>query len=70
MNYYKRVKDGITTGVESYSHNSEVKGVIKIEEKEFNEYIASLPEPIVVPVRDLAKEIDALKLELTTLKSR
>lgn len=46
MRYYKRVgADGKTTTVESYSHDSPVKGAIEIDQEEFDAFKASLPPP-------------------------
>lgn len=65
MRYWKRVDDaGKTTTVESYSHNLAIMGAIEIDEAESGAYIASLPVPIIEPVRDLAAEIDELKAKV------
>ncbi len=62
MRYWKRVdKDGNTTTVESYSHNLDVEGALEITKEECGEFIASLPKPVIEPVRDLAAEIDELR---------
>ena len=69
MRYYKRIdKDGNTTTVESYSHDSPVLGAIKITEKEYSNFIASLPIIEPIPPRDLAAEIDELRTEVGKLK--
>ena len=71
MRYWKRVNaQGETTTVESYSHNLDIEKAIEISEKEFNDFIASLPVPIPMPVRDLAKEIDELKGKVTDLEKK
>ena len=66
MRYWKRVnQDGNTTTVESYSHSLDVAGAIEILQEEYDEYIASLPlMPPPEPVRDLAAEIDLIKVRL------
>lgn len=45
MYYYKRIKDGKTTTVEAYSHNQKIKGAVKCTKKEYDDFIAALPEP-------------------------
>ena len=65
MRFWKRVdKDGNTTTVESYSHNTKIKGAKEITEAEFNHFIDSLPIPEPKPIRDLAAEIDDIKAKL------
>ena len=69
MFYYKRVDSkGKTTTVESYTHNLPVVGAVKISQREFNTYKASLPVNCPEPVRDLATEIDALYLRISKLE--
>lgn len=72
MRYWKRVdEDGNTTTVESYSHSLKIKGAVKITEQEFNDYLASLPEPLPPePPRDLAAEIDELRARIDELRAR
>ena len=71
MRYWKRINEqGETTTVESYSHDSDVKGAIKIGKAEFDAYIASLPVILPKPVRDLATEIDELKEKIKELEER
>jgi hypothetical protein len=71
MRYWKRVDaQGKTTTVESYSHDLDVDGAVEISEKEFNDYIASLPTPVLPPVRDLAAEIDQIKTDIQALKTK
>lgn len=65
MKYYKRVNgQGKTTTVESYSHSMPVEGAIEIEKAEFDNYIASLPEPDIPPERNALAELDKLTTEL------
>lgn len=49
MRYWKRVQGGITTAVESYSHDLDVEGAIEIDKAEFDAYIASLPPVAIEP---------------------
>lgn len=72
MRYWKRAdKEGKTTTVESYSHNLVVKGAIKITKREYDEFLASLPElEPPEPERDLAAEIDEIKATLGELLRR
>lgn len=69
MRYWAR-KDvtGKITTVESYSHDLDVAGAIEIDEMELNAFIASLPKPVIKPVRDLEKELDELKAKVEKLK--
>ena len=64
MRYWKRVKDGQTSTVESYSHDLEIVGAIEITRVEFDAFIASLPVPVPVLPRDLAAEIDDMRRKL------
>ena len=65
MRYWKRVNiEGKTTTVESYSHDLDIEGATEIDEGEFNTFLASLPKPVIKPIRDFAKEIDELKAVL------
>lgn len=69
MRYWKRTDaQGKTTTVESYSHDRLIKGAIEITVVELNAYIASLPLPIAVPVRNLAMEIDQLTADIVAIK--
>jgi len=71
MRYWKRVDEtGVATTVESYSHNLEVKGAIEIDKVEFDNFIASLPEPELIPVRDIFAEIGILKARIEKLETR
>jgi len=71
MRYWKRIKqDGLTTTVESYSHDLDITGAVEITEQEFNDYIASLPKPIPVPARDLVAEIDQIKADIEVIKTK
>jgi len=70
MRYWKKVKDGKTITVESYSHNLDIKGAIEITEAEFNQFIDSLPKPMPVPVRDLFGEIDEMKAQLKVIEPK
>ncbi len=66
MRYYKRVNsNGETTTVESYSHDLKIEGAIEITKQEFDDFIKTLPIPLYPPTRDLAKEIDQIKLEIS-----
>ncbi len=68
MKYWKRTDGtGKITTVESYSHDLVIEGATEIKEIEFNSFVASLPQVAPVPERDLAKEIDALKIQVTAL---
>lgn len=65
MRYWKRIDSGWnTTTVENYSHDLDILGAIEISKKEFDAFIASLPQPSPAPVRDLAKEFDDLTKQL------
>lgn len=69
MKYWKRVNpEGVIITVESYSFDEKITGAIEITQVEFDAYIASLPKPIPEVVRDLATEIDALKVDVAALK--
>ena len=69
MRYWKRVNtQGKTTTVESYSHDLDIEGAVEIMEQEFQEFIASLPEIVPEPVRDLAAEIDDLMARIERLE--
>ena len=61
MRYWKRVKDGVTTTVENYSHDLEVEGAVEIDKAEYEDFINSLPKPVLQPIRNLAAELDELK---------
>ncbi len=70
MRYWKRVDMfGKTTTVESYSHDLFVIGAVEIEETEYNAFIALLPKPVLEPIRDLAKELDELKVKVADLEA-
>ncbi len=59
MKYWKRVDAyGLTTTVESYSHDSVIKKAIEITKSEFDDFLASLPEPELNPSRDAFAELD------------
>ncbi len=64
MKYYKRVNNGQTTTVESYSHDLPVAGAIEINKAEYDAFIAALPAPEVIIPRDPLKELDELKAAL------
>jgi len=69
MSYYKRVDDkGNTTTVEGYSHNSEIIGAIPINKIEYDSFIVSLPIGKTVIVRNLATELDSLKVRVSKLE--
>lgn len=68
MRYWKRLNpDKSINTVEGYSHTLDVDGASEITEQEFNDFLASLPVSIPIPVRDLATEIDNLKAKVETL---
>jgi len=46
MRYFKRVEEGLTTTVESYSHNAPVAGAVEIDKTEFDAFIAAIPKPV------------------------
>jgi hypothetical protein len=65
MKYWKRVDEyGNIRTVESYSFDSQIEGALEITKEDFDAFIANLKPPALPPVRDLAKEIDELKLIL------
>lgn len=68
MYYYKQVKDGVITSVESKSVDTASPGFIKATKTEYDNFIASLP--VIEPVlpRDLAAEVDVLKLRVGRLE--
>ena len=68
MEYWKKIdQKGNTTTVESHSFYHKVPDAIKITEEEYDNFISSLPETKPKPPpRDLATEIDDLKVELKT----
>lgn len=69
MRYWAIPKTGATKSVEAYSHNLDLSDTKReITEKEYQTFISSLPSPIYIPPRDLAKDIDALKAEVEALK--
>ena len=71
MRYWKRTNlDGSTNTVESYSHSLEVEGTVEITKAEYDAFIASLPPPIIEPVRNLEAEIDDLKARIEKLERR
>ncbi|GAI55421.1 unnamed protein product, partial [marine sediment metagenome] len=50
MRYWKRVDtDDNIIAVESYSHGFDIEGAIEITKEEYDEFIASLPEPEPIP---------------------
>lgn len=50
MKYWKRINpDGSTATVESYLHNQEIKDAVEITQVEFETFIATLPEPPLLP---------------------
>ena len=69
MRYWKRLNpDNTINTVEGYSHNLDVEGAIEIDEAEHREFIASMPVEKPLPKRDLAAEIDAIKLDIKKLQ--
>lgn len=71
MRYWKRLNpDGSTNAVESYSHHLDVKGAVEITEQEFNAFIASLPEVIPEPDRNLAAEVDDHEARIKELEKK
>jgi len=66
MRYWKFIKDHKINSVQSCSNDkNEPPGGVEIGEEAFNEYLASLPSlPPPEPVRDLATEIDELKVKV------
>jgi len=63
MEYWK-----VGDSVEAHSYPHQVPGGIRISKEEFDEFIAALPVPVIEPVRDLAAEIDDLKIRITKLE--
>ena len=71
MRYWAREDEvGNTTTVESYSHDFDVKGAVEITQREYDEFIASLPKLEPELVRDLAKEIDDLEARIEELEKK
>ena len=69
MRYWKRVNtEGKITAVESYSHDFDVDDAIEIDKAEFDAFITSLPVIKPEPTRDLATEVDALKVRIENLE--
>jgi len=69
MRYWKRVDSkGETTAVESYSHDLDIDGAIEINEKEFNAFIASLPE--VEPPRPGPDRLAKMEKRIDDLEGR
>lgn len=48
MYYYKRVVDNKITTVESYSHKQYIKGAERCTKNEYDDFINTLPEPIII----------------------
>ena len=71
MRYWARISGEIITAVESYSHSLDVEGAVEISKEEYDEFIASLPEPeSPEPVRDPLAEIDELKAGQTEINKK
>jgi hypothetical protein len=71
MKYWKRQNpEGNITTVESYSFDDDINGAIEIDGKEFTAYINSLPKLAPLPTRNILEEIDQLKLDIATLKTK
>jgi len=72
MDYWKFVdREEKTTSVESHSYTHKVPDAIQITKEEYDEFIASLPEPIPPPKPiDLATEFEALKGRVAALEKR
>ncbi len=69
MEYWKKVdKDGNTTTVESHSFPHKVPDAVRITERQYNEFIASLPVVEPEPVRDLEAEIANVNMKLDKLE--
>lgn len=74
MRYWAKLNPGgsIDT-VESHSYDHLVPGAIELTKEEYDAFIASLPEleyEPPKPVRDLAAEIDELKVKVGELEKK
>ena len=70
MRYWKRTNTDHSTGtVESYSHHLDIIDAIEITEKEFTEFINSLPPP-APEVNRIDTELSEIKAEIASLKAR
>lgn len=68
--YSKQVVSGTVVSVESKSVGVLSSGFIRASEREYKDYIESLPEVEVVAVRDLLAEVDSLMAQVIWLKAR
>ncbi len=68
MIYFKQVKGGVIASVEAKSVDIASPGFVKATKAEYDNFIASLPVREPVPHRDLAAEVDDLKLRVKKLE--
>jgi hypothetical protein len=69
MRYWKKLDlNGLTRTVESYSHNLDIKGAIKITENEFNQFIDSLPQS--TSLKSIPQRIDELENRIKAIERR
>ena len=65
MEYWKKVDlTNKTLTVESHSYSHKVPNAIQITKQEYDEFIATLPKPVVKPSRDLFAEINEIKAKI------
>ena len=71
MEYWKKLNpDGTMSTVEGHSFPHKVPDAVEITKEEFDEFIASLPEPEPPePTRDYGAEIDELRQDNILLKA-
>lgn len=70
MFYFKQIKDGKIVSVESKSVDIASPDFIRATKAEYDNFLASLSSTIPEPVRDLAVEIDDLKLRVKNLEKK
>lgn len=63
MRYWKRVKDNVTTTVESYSHDQQITGAIEITKAEFDTFVAECRQKQPPPINWKQAWKDAVELE-------
>lgn len=70
MYYFKRVKNGKIVSVEAKSVDVVSPNFIKATKAECDNFIASLPLPVITPTRDLAAEVDEIEARIGALEKR
>lgn len=68
MFYYKQITANKIVSIEVKSIESISPGFIRATKAEYDNFIASLPAPVIIPPRDLAAEIDGINARLITVE--